>query len=100
MPTKKFDPHDPFDLVGTVMPSEDGVDGVEEMARALVSEYLTMGWDPDVIYDLFKKPQYRGPNIIYRQMGEEYVRNLIADERESHRAMMARILGESVLEEV
>ncbi|MAG36399.1 MAG: hypothetical protein CL878_09165 [Dehalococcoidia bacterium] len=99
MATKKFDPHDPFDLMGTPVPPEAGHDSLGEMARCFIEEYLQMGWPDEAILKLFGKPKYRGPNAVYRQRGEAYVRQLIVQEKTKHAALMDRLFGEKASEE-
>ena len=100
MPTREFDPHDPFDLVGMPVPVEEGHDNVEEMARCFIEEYLNMGWNDRAILAMFRKPTYKGPYSVYRQRGEEYVRQLIVQAQETHDKLMQRLFGSSVREEV
>ena len=90
MPDKKFDPHDPFDLVGMPVPLEEGRDGVAEMAEAFVDEYMTMGWSDKQILLTFRKPFFRGPYIVYRDRGEEYLKSLISATRQRHRDRISR----------
>ena len=100
MATKQFDPHDPFDLVGTPVPQEEGHDNLGEMARCFVEEYLNMGWTDEAILGMFQKPKYRGPHLVYQQRGEPHVRQLIAQAQAKHGALMQRLFGENVGEEV
>ena len=93
MPTKEFDPHDPFDLVSTPVPTEEGRDVVDEMARSFISEYLTMGWNEKGIMMMFSKPRYRGPYTVYRDRGEQYVRALLNEEIEKHQEFVSRIMS-------
>lgn len=99
MPTKSFDPHDPFDLVGTAVPVEEGRDNVEEMARSFIQEYLTMGWGEKVIMMMFRKPRYRGPHKVYRDRGEQYIRDLLSEETEKYQSFVRLILTNSGAEE-
>jgi hypothetical protein len=90
MPDKEFDPHDPFDLVGTAVPLEDGRDGVEEMAEAFIDEYMTMGWTDKRILMTFQSSFFRGPHIVYRDRGVDYIEALISATRKRHRARVWR----------
>lgn len=67
---------DPYQLVGMVMPGEAGQ--LEAMAEALVEEYVMLGWKEKRLMTLFTNPFYLATHRIYRQKGEEYVRDLIA----------------------
>lgn len=90
MPDKEFDPHDPFDLIGTPIPVEDGRDGVAEMAETFIDEYMTMGWTDMRILMTFASPLFRGPHIVYKDRGREYIEELIASTRERHHERVRR----------
>ena len=66
---------DPQELTGIVMPGEAGQ--LEAMAECLVEEYVRLGWDEPRLLTLFVNPMFLATHRIYRQKGEEYVRNLI-----------------------
>lgn len=99
MAVKDFDLEDPFDLVGTPVPIEEGHDNVAEMARCVIEEYLSMGWSGKVILRMFKTPTYTGPHAIYQSRGEDYVLGLIQEAKEKHAALMKRLFGNSVQQE-
>jgi hypothetical protein len=75
MPYEGYDPEDPMDLVGMVMPGEPGQ--LEAMAECFVEEYVRMGWDEQRLMTLFTHPLFMATHRIYRQKGEAYVRELI-----------------------
>jgi len=75
MPKDDFDPEDPMDLVGMVLPGEPGQ--LEAMAEGFVEEYVRMGWDEPRLMTLFVNPLFMATHRIYRQKGEDYVRDLI-----------------------
>ncbi len=93
MENPEFDPHDPFDLVGTIVPMEEGRDGLDEMARTIIQEFITIGWSDKVILHMFKKARYRGPHSIYKQRGEEYIKTLIEEEIASRQSLVRRLFG-------
>jgi len=62
-------------LVGIVLPGEPGQ--LEAMAETLVEEYVRLGWDEPRLMTLFVNPMFLATHRIYRQMGEDYVRQLI-----------------------
>ena len=99
MEKPEFDPHDPFDLVGTIVPMEEGRDGLEEMARTIIQEYLTIGRTGQVILHMFSKERYRGPYSVYKQRGREYIKRLIEEEIESHQSLVRRLFGAGVPKE-
>ena len=100
MPEKEFDLEDPYDLVGTRVPVEEGHDNKEEMARCVIEEYMSMGWSDKVILRMFKTPDYSGPHTVYKARGEEYVLRLMEESREKHSARMQRLFGKNVGQEV
>jgi hypothetical protein len=66
---------DPYELVGMVVPGEEGQ--LEAMAEALVEEFVMLGWNEKRLITLFVNPFYLATHRIYRQKGEEYVQELI-----------------------
>ena len=77
MVEKEFEQDDPFELVGTVLPSSD-ISYIEAMAETFIEEYLRMGWTDDMILKLFKTPFYQGPYIAYEVLGEDRVKTMIS----------------------
>jgi hypothetical protein len=75
MPKDEFDTEDPMELVGMVLPGEAGQ--LERMAECIVEEYVRMGWDERRLMVLFTNPMFLATYRIYRQKGEDYVRNLV-----------------------
>ncbi|HLB49028.1 MAG TPA: hypothetical protein VJL59_18615 [Anaerolineales bacterium] len=75
MPHDEFVDEDPLGLVGMVLPGEPGQ--LEAMAECFVEEYARMGWDERRLMTLFVSPVFLATHRIYRQKGEEYVRELI-----------------------
>lgn len=74
---KRFESDDPFLMVGVVVPTAPDQDSTAEMARAFVEEFALMGYRADRLLRLFKNPLYMGAHLIYRQRGEEFVRQII-----------------------
>jgi len=75
MPYYEFDADDPMELTGMVLPGEPGQ--LEAMAECFVEEYVRMGWDERRLMTLFVNPTFLATHRIYRQKGEEPVRELI-----------------------
>jgi hypothetical protein len=75
MPKDGFDPEDPLELVGMVMPGQSGE--LEAMAECFIEEYVRLGWDEERLMPLFTNPMFLATHRIYRQKGEDYVRDLI-----------------------
>lgn len=68
---------DPYELMGMVMPGEEGQ--TESMARALIEEYILLGWNEKRLFTLFVNPFYLATHRIYREKGEDYVQALIEE---------------------
>ncbi|RCK74664.1 MAG: hypothetical protein ANABAC_1381 [Anaerolineae bacterium] len=66
---------DPMELTGVVLPGEPG--GLERMAETFVEEFVRLGWQEEHLLKLFTQPYFLATHRIYRQKGEEYVRQLI-----------------------
>jgi hypothetical protein len=75
MTHKEFEVEDPMNLVGMVLPGEQGQ--LEAMAECFIEEYVRLGWDEQRLMTLFTSPMFLGTHRIYRQKGEDYVRKLI-----------------------
>lgn len=75
MPHDEFVAEDPMGLNGVVLPGEEGQ--LERMAESVVREYVWMGWDERRLMKLFVNPNFMATHRVYRQKGEEYVRELI-----------------------
>ena len=75
MPKDEFVDEDPLELVGMVMPGEEGQ--LERMAETIVEEYVRMGWDPKRLMALFTNPMFMSTHRVYRQKGARYVEALI-----------------------
>lgn len=78
MPKDEFEADDPMELVGVVLPDGDQ----EELAGALVEEFIRMGMSDQELFGIFRDPFYVGPHAIWRCRGDEYVRGLIDRGRE------------------
>lgn len=77
MPKDEFSTEDPLELVGMVVPGDDGT--LEAMAEAIVEEYVRLGWQEARLMSLFTSPMFLATHRIYRLKGERYVRQLIQD---------------------
>lgn len=66
---------DPYELVGMVIPGEEGQ--TEAMAQALLEEFILLGWGPKQLMSLFTSPLYLGTHRIYQEKGEVWVQDLI-----------------------
>jgi hypothetical protein len=78
MPKDEFEDDDPMELVGVALPDGDP----EELASAIVEEFIRMGLSNEELLALFRDPFYAGSHAIWRSRGDEYVRGLIHRGRE------------------
>lgn len=68
---------DPYELVGMVIPGEEGQS--EAMAQALIEEFILLGWNKKQLMTLFTSPLYLGTHHIYQEKGSAWVQALIED---------------------
>ncbi|MFN8454044.1 MAG: hypothetical protein U0401_05105 [Anaerolineae bacterium] len=64
-----------MELVGMALPGQPGQ--LEAMAECIVEEYVRLGWDEPRLMSLFTSPMFLATHRIYRQKGEDYVRELV-----------------------
>ena len=79
-PRKEPEPDDPFELTGVVLPVQDET-SLKEMAVCFVEEFLRDGWSDERLQAMFRNPYYRGPYLVWRQKGDEYVDSIIQEVR-------------------
>lgn len=72
---KKFEHDDPMELEAVWIPDGD----LEAQARSFIMEFLAMGFSTTRLLELFHDPFYMGPNAILNKLGEQRVREIIAD---------------------
>ncbi len=76
MPKREADPQDPMELVGVRLPVE-GDTALREMAECFAEEFIRLGRSEEEILGLFKDPFYAGPHEAYRNLGEDWIREVI-----------------------
>ena len=79
-PAKEPEPDDPLELTGVVLAVPDET-SLKEMAACFVEEFLRDGWSDEQLRAMFRNPRYRGPYLVWRQMGDAYVDAVIQDVR-------------------
>lgn len=72
MPKDEFDLDDPMEMVGVAIEGS-----FDDMADALIDEYILMNFDEEALWQLFRNPFYRSTHAILLEKGEEYVSALI-----------------------
>jgi len=69
---KQAEPTDPLEPMASVVPGD-----ADYLARCFVEEFAFMGYDGAAILELFRDPHYLAVHAIWRQRGDEAVRELI-----------------------
>lgn len=75
---KDFVPDDPMEWVGVELDSQSE-EAVRDMALAFAEEFVRSGWTEERIFQMFRNPFYQGPNLVWRQTGDEFVRSVIQE---------------------
>ncbi len=73
MPKDEFEDDDPMELVGVALPEGDP----DELASAIVEEFIRVGLSDQELFGLFRDPFYAGSHAIWKSRGDGYVRELI-----------------------
>lgn len=74
---KDADAEDPLEIVGVVLDRPMDADAIDDMARTFVEEYVLLGWSPERILAMFRRPYYGGAHDAYERLGEPRIRALI-----------------------
>jgi hypothetical protein len=77
LPEKEVEQDDPLEFVGMGIPAGPNAD--EDLARAVVEEYLLFGYDRDRLVRLFSDPYYAGTHRVWREKGQAFVERVIDD---------------------
>lgn len=78
MPKNEAHSDDPMELKGVGFSGQSERD-LREMTTAIIDEYMRIGWKAESILLLFRNPHFRMTHAIYREKGEEFVRELIEE---------------------
>jgi len=77
MVQKAFEPDDPMELVGIILPAD--AEAVRDMAYVFAEEFARLGFDQGRIMGLFQHPFYAGAHQAYRALGAEGIRAIVAE---------------------
>jgi hypothetical protein len=77
MPKNEIDPEDPMELCGVALTTEE--DTRDAMTECFIEEFLRLGFPAARILGLFRNPHYVGPNLVYQERGEAFVRDRITE---------------------
>jgi hypothetical protein len=80
MPKDEFDPEDPMELTGLIMPDPSG-ESLNEMTKCIIEEFVQMGMDDDQILKLFYNPYYIATSMIRSEKGENFIKDRLKDAR-------------------
>lgn len=78
MADKRYEADDPLEPTAVALPANR--ETVAYMGRCFVEELARMGYRRNALLAFFRNPFYQGPHLVYRQLGEGFVRNLIEEE--------------------
>jgi hypothetical protein len=67
-------------------------DTLAPMARTFVEEFMLMGYDDEQLLQMFRTPAYQAPFMVWREMGEAWVKELIRSVREGVPMLRARVI--------
>ena len=76
MAEKEWEEDDPMEMVAIELPAQSDAE-LRDMALCFAEEMVRLGWEEDKLIKVFQSPFYHGPNLVYRQKGEKFVREVI-----------------------
>jgi hypothetical protein len=88
MAEKRYEADDALEPTAVTLPADR--EAVAYMGRCFVEEFARMGYRRNALMALFRTPLYQGPHLVYRQLGEGFVRGLIEDEMARRTATASR----------
>ncbi len=77
MPKDEFDLDDPLELNGVVFLTAE--DTSVEMVECFTEEFMRMGYNHKQVLGLFRNPHYTGPNMVFQNRGEPFIRGIISE---------------------
>jgi hypothetical protein len=77
MPKDEFDFDDPLELNCVAL--ETSEDTQRAMAECFIEEFLMLGYNPGQLLALFRNPHYIGMNMVLRDKGEGFVKELVSE---------------------
>jgi hypothetical protein len=77
MPKDEFDPEDPMELCGVGIVTAE--DTSFAMTECFVEEFMRLGYNHKQILALFRNPHYTGVNMVLRNNGEQFIRDIISE---------------------
>ncbi len=77
MPYDDPDPQDPHRLVGVSL--RGGRRAMREMAFTFAEEFAALGFPPEKLLNLFRRPAYAGAHRAYLALGEPAIREIVRE---------------------
>ena len=74
---KTFEPDDPMELVGVILPGD--AETVRDMAYVFAEEFARLGFDQQRMMRLFQDPFYAGAHQAYRVLGEAAIHTIVTE---------------------
>lgn len=78
MAEKPYETDDPLEPTAIALGAER--EDVAYMGRCFVEEFARLGYRQNALLAFFRNPFYQGPHMVYRQLGEGFVLDLIEEE--------------------
>jgi len=72
---KEFEEDDPMELQAIMIP----VENLDEQARFIMEEFLSMGTSKDRLMEIFKDPFYVGTHHLCQVLGEKRILELLQE---------------------
>ena len=72
---KEFEEDDPLELQAIMIP----VENLEEQARFIIEEFLSMGTSKERLMEIFKDPFYMGAYHLFQVLGEKRIWELLQE---------------------
>lgn len=95
MPYADPDPTDPMTLHGVAFETPDDSACID-MVLCFIEEYARLGFDADRILRIFRNPGYVGPYGAFCELGENAIKEMIAQEFQCRPSMGAKPLMDAV----
>ena len=78
MPKNECDPEDPVEIVGLELSNQTEAQ-LRDMALCFAEEFVREGWAKERLLQMFKNPFYQGPHLVWKQKGDEFIRQVIQE---------------------
>lgn len=76
MNLKESEEDDPIEMIGIQIPNQSQ-EQLRDMALCFAEEFVREGWSEAQLTKMFTNKFYQGPYMVWKQMGDEYVKSVI-----------------------